>query len=283
MDLAGNAGLRSIFQRVWFSPESPISGRLKQFIATVVPGPLLVATKKRYYTALVKNPKTPREADMDALNQVIRPGDFALDIGAFVGFYTQRLSQLVGATGEVWAFEPVPETFSVLSYVVRELSLHNVRVLNLALSDSDGQAVMRIPRYRHGGECLYDASMASLQSRSPLRKITVQKRSLDSVLSSGRAVRFMKLDVEFHELSVVCGALETIRRDHPMILTEWISLVSIPDSRPTVQNVLTREGYKSFRYADGEFVPCTCNENSQNRFFLTESHVAEFAQYVRWN
>ena len=50
--------------------------------------PLLVAAKKRYYAALLENPKTPREADMEALNQIVRPGDFALDIGAFVGFYS---------------------------------------------------------------------------------------------------------------------------------------------------------------------------------------------------
>src|SRR5580658_6455013 len=154
MALSGNSGSRSMFRRIWFSADSSIGRRLKQFVAFVVPRPLLVAAKKRYYAALLENPQTPREADMEALDQVIRPGDFALDIGAFVGFYAQRLSQLVGTAGEVWAFEPMPETFSVLSYVVRALPLNNVRVLNLALSDSDGEAVMEIPRYRLGGESL---------------------------------------------------------------------------------------------------------------------------------
>src|SRR5215469_13485766 len=184
MDPFENFGSHSMLRRIWFSEASSIGRRFKQFIAFVVPRPLLVAAKKRYYAALLENPKTPREADMEALNQIVRPGDFALDIGAFVGFYTQRLSQLVGTTGEVWAFEPVPETFSVLAYVVRELSLNNVRVLNLALSDSDGQAVMEIPRYRYGGESLYDARIVSSQSRADLRAVPIQERALDSVLSS---------------------------------------------------------------------------------------------------
>jgi FkbM family methyltransferase len=223
---------------------------------------------------------------MEALNQIVHHGDFALDIGAFVGFYAQRLSQLVGTTGEVWAFEPVAETFSILSYVVRKLSLNNVRLFNLALSDSDGEAVMEVPRYRQGGEKLWGARIVSNRSASGSRAIPVERRTLDSVLSRSacrRTVHFMKLDVEFHELSTVCGAIDTIRRDHPVILTEWLAPWDPPDSRPKLLHMLEAEGYKAFRWADREFVSCAPDENSQNRFFLTQSHVAEFAQHVRWD
>ena len=287
MDLPGNTVWRSMLRQFWFSEDSSIARRCKQFVAFVVPRPLLVAAKKRYYAALLQNPKTPREADLDALDQVVRPGDFALDIGAFVGFYTQRLSQRVGATGEVWAFEPVPETFSVLSYVVRALSLNNVRVLNLALSDSDGQAVMEIPRYRYGGESLYDARIISTRSGPDLRVVQIQRRTLDSLLSGGsasqRTVRFMKLDVEFHELQTVCGAIETIRRDHPVILMELLGNSDASHSSSKLLNMLAVQGYKAFRFADRKFVSCGPDENCQNRFFLTQTHVADFAQYVRWD
>jgi len=286
MDSSENSGSHSLFGRIWFSEDSSIGRRLNQFVAFVVARPLLVAAKKRYYLALLENPKTPREADMEALNQIVRPGDFALDIGAFVGFYTQRLSQLVGATGEVWAFEPVPETFSMLSYAVRELSLNNVRVLNLALSDSDGEAVMEIPRYRYGGECLYGARIVSIRSPSHRRAIPIQRRALDSMLASGpcRPVRLMKLDVEYHELHTVRGAIATIRRrDHPVILMELLGTAALANSRSQLLNMLADQGYQAFRWADGKFVPCAADENCQNRFFLTQTHIAEFGQYVRWH
>jgi FkbM family methyltransferase len=284
MDPSADSGSHSIFRRIWFSEDSSIARRLKQLVAFVVPRPLLVAAKKRYYVALLENPKTPREPDMEALNQFVRPGDFALDIGAFVGFYTQRLSQLVGATGEVWAFEPVPETFSVLSYVVRELSLNNVRVLNVALTDSGGQGLMEIPRYRHGGESLYAARIVSARSRPDLRVIPIQGRTLDSMLSSdgARPVRFMKLDVEFHELQTICGAIGTIRRDHPVILMELLGTADPSNSRSKLLNLLADEGYRAFRCVERKFVPCGPEENCQNRFFLTQAHAAEFAQYVSW-
>lgn len=285
MDLPAKPSLHSVLWRIWLSEDSSIARRSKQLIALAVPRPILVAAKKRYYAALLKNPHTPREADMQALERVVRPGDFALDVGAFVGFYTQRLSQLVGKTGEVWAFEPVPETFSVLSYIVRSLSLSNVRVLNLALSDSDGPAVMEIPRYRRGGESLYDAHIVSTRSRPGLRAIPIQRRTLDSVLSgagtSRRTVRFIKLDVEFHELHTVCGAIDTIRRDHPVILMEFLATSDPSNSRSKLLNLLAAEGYRDFRWADRMFVPCAPDANCQNRFFLTRAHVTEFAQYVR--
>jgi len=285
MDPCANSGSHSIFRRIWFSEDSSIGRRLKQFVAFVVPTPLLVAAKKRYYLALLENPQTPREADMEALNQIVRPGDFALDIGAFVGFYTQRLSQLVGASGEVWAFEPVPETFSMLSYVVRKLSLNNVRVLNLALSDCDGEAVMEIPRYRRGGECLYNARIVSPRSPSHRRAISIHRRALDSLLASGpcRTVSLMKLDVEYHELHTVRGALATIRRDHPVILMELLGSADTANSRSKLLNMLAAQGYQAFRCADGRFVPCAPEENCQNRFFLTRAHIAKLAQYVRWH
>jgi len=286
MEPSGNSSLRSLFRHIWLSEDSRITLQSKQLISFVVPRPLLIAAKRRYYAALLRDPQTPREADMEALNQVIRPGDFALDIGAFVGFYTQRLSQLSGATGEVWAFEPVPETFSMLSYVVRDLSLNNVRVFNLALSDSDGGAVMEIPRYRHGGETLWGARIVSNRSASNRRAIPIKIRTLDSMLSgdaSRRRVHFMKLDVEFHELHTVCGAINTIRRHHPVILMEWLATSDPANSRPKLLHMLEAQGYKAFRWVDREFVSCAPDENCQNRFFLTQSHVVDFAQYVRWN
>src|SRR5262249_54554145 len=249
MGPSANSGSHSIFRRIWFSEDSSIGRRLKQFVAFVVPTPLLVAAKKRYYLALLENPQTPREADMEALNQIVRPGDFALDIGAFVGFYTQRLSQLVGASGEVWAFEPVPETFSMLAYVVRKLSLNNVRVLNLALSDCDGEALMEIPRYRRGGECLYNARIVSPRSPSHRRAIPIHRRALDSLFASGpcRTVSLMKLDVEYHELHTVRGALVTIRRDHPVILLELLGAADTANSRSKLLNMLAAQGYQAFR------------------------------------
>jgi len=163
--------------------------------------------------------------------------------------------------------------------------LNNVRVLNLALSDCDGEAVMEIPRYRRGGECLYNARIVLPRSASHRRAILIHRRALDSLLASGpcRTVSLMKLDVEYHELHTVRGALATIRRDHPVILMELLGTADTANSRSKLLNMLAAQGYQAFRCADGRFVPCAPDENCQNRFFLTQTHIAKLAPYVRWH
>ena len=52
MNPSENSGSHSMSGRIWFSEDSSIGRRLKQFVAFVVPRPLLVAAKKRYYLAL---------------------------------------------------------------------------------------------------------------------------------------------------------------------------------------------------------------------------------------
>ncbi len=48
------------------------------------------------------------EPEHALLPQLIGAGDWALDIGANVGHYTKRLSELLGGSGRVIAFEPIP-------------------------------------------------------------------------------------------------------------------------------------------------------------------------------
>ena len=50
----------------------------------------------------------------DALARLVKPGDVAYDIGANVGFFTVLLGRLVGPTGAVAAFEPLPPTAEAL-------------------------------------------------------------------------------------------------------------------------------------------------------------------------
>ena len=58
-------------------------------------------------------------AVVNAIAEVVKPGSYAVDIGAHIGFYTLLLSKLVGHQGHVPAFEPSPWNFSVLAENVK--------------------------------------------------------------------------------------------------------------------------------------------------------------------
>ncbi|MCL4541897.1 MAG: FkbM family methyltransferase [Chloroflexi bacterium] len=75
--------------------------------------------------------------------RMVKPGMVVFDIGANAGFYTLLASTLVGEGGKVYAFEPVPRN---LHYLRRHLALnavHNVTVLEAAVSDRDGFLAFR--------------------------------------------------------------------------------------------------------------------------------------------
>src|SRR5215831_16739326 len=55
------------------------------------------------------------EPEYSRLSEWVAQGDWVIDVGANVGHYAIRLSQLVGLSGRVLAFEPVTDTFDLLA------------------------------------------------------------------------------------------------------------------------------------------------------------------------
>jgi hypothetical protein len=51
------------------------------------------------------------EPEYKILDAIVKPRAWVIDIGANVGHYTKRFSDLVGPEGRVIALEPVSETF----------------------------------------------------------------------------------------------------------------------------------------------------------------------------
>src|SRR5215470_17062957 len=75
------------------------------------------------------------EPEYSILPTLISAGDWVIDVGANVGHYTKRFSELVGPTGRVIAFEPVPETFALLAANLQVLPKTNATLINAAVSD----------------------------------------------------------------------------------------------------------------------------------------------------
>ena len=68
------------------------------------------------------------EPEFHILHEFVSPGDWVIDVGANVGYYTKKFSDLVGPHGRVIAVEPVPETFSFLASVITSYSIHYTKL-----------------------------------------------------------------------------------------------------------------------------------------------------------
>jgi FkbM family methyltransferase len=162
------------------------------------------------------------EPEFLVLDQLISAGDWVIDIGANVGHYTKRFSDLVGPQGRVIAVEPVPDTFALLAANVLLFQYRNVTLLNLAASDQTTVVGIQIPDFETGLKNYYQATTVTTQE-SELQVMTV---ALDSLVLIHR-IRLIKIDAEGHDPVVLQGIEWVLARDHPTLIVETSSPIAV--------------------------------------------------------
>lgn len=154
------------------------------------------------------------------LSKFCLPGSTAIDAGANIGQWSLPMARLVGRSGRVYAFEPMPETSSSLRKTFRVNGLKHAEAHAVALSDRAGEATL----YVNTSETqIVDSGVSSLERQAP-GSIPLQVRTvaLDEFLEGRGAppVSFIKIDVEGHEARVLAGARATLRAHRPALVIE---------------------------------------------------------------
>ncbi len=132
-------------------------------------------------------------------------GEFALDVGANIGYMTSVLSLKVGKNGKVYTFEAHPEIFDELKFNVQSwfqnCNLSNIESNHIAVSDASGEVELFVPFDFHTNRGLASIQKGDKGNQS----ITVSSISLDDRFAN-QEIGVLKLDVEGHELNVLKGA-----------------------------------------------------------------------------
>jgi len=144
----------------------------------------------------------------------MKPGVNVLDVGADIGYYTLLFAKLVGAKGNVYAFEPIPKAKYYLDKNVELNELKNVKTYGFALFDDAGMVCLEDPFNK--------SNINPQKKRLSKNDIQVEMKVFDGWRSeeSIDRVDFMKLDVEGAEMNILRGMRETIEKDRPEILVE---------------------------------------------------------------
>jgi len=205
---------------------------LKQLVARL-PNQWQTELKRIHFGRQIRN-KTfvTDEPEYKILAQLIISGDWVIDIGANVGHYTKRFSQLVGAHGRVIAFEPVPTTFSLLSANTQLFAHPNVTLINAAVSNEVHVVGMNIPQFSTGLDNYYEAHLSSAEE-SALSVLTIP---LDHLCINQR-IALIKIDAEGHEEFVLSGMQKLLKKYTPILIIETNSKEIVAD--------LTAIGYTS--------------------------------------
>lgn len=143
-----------------------------------------------------------------------------LDVGASTGAYALMAAHLPGMTA--WAFEPYDEAFAVLQKNLRLNGLlDRVHAVPLAVSDAVGEQTFHVcePREVAGLSQLGGVPRAD----KTYHDVKVAATTIDQFVAANfiQRVDVLKIDTEGGELAVLTGAMDVLRRDHPLVICEY--------------------------------------------------------------
>lgn len=174
------------------------------------------------------------------VDRLVKPGMFVIDVGANIGYYTVRLSSLVGLEGHVLAVEPSPYYIETLQMNIAANSCGNVDLATYALSDSEESA----PLY---GNFISASLDWPGEDPPPSRTEDVSRITLDRLCEIRRVTRidFMKVDVDGHEVHLFNGAEKTLGRFRPTMFVEFSQkfLMAAGSDVPALARVLSGHDY----------------------------------------
>jgi FkbM family methyltransferase len=202
--------------------------------------------------------------DYSEMIRATKTGDFAIDVGAHIGAYTLGLAKAVGTNGQVHAFEPNPVTFRRLQRNVELNSLGNLRLNQIAVSDSAGEAHLNSPTERNtsGATLVSEERVHGL----PTQTYAVHTTTLDYYVETNGIshIDLLKIDAQGYDLRVLRGAENMIRRWRPRIMIEYDPywLVRAQSSGSELLDYLRKLRYSVFEAKRGKLVPAIPPENN---------------------
>ena len=144
-----------------------------------------------------------------------KPNTEIIDVGANIGYNTLMFSDY----GPVVSFEPV--FHEIVSLNVKNNSLrYPVQVIPCALSDEKSVSEIHIPPHGRQSETLINYGGTTFNPDDDLKGegVNVACERLDDIYTGIPSI--IKIDVEGHELQVLKGATDTIKKHKPALLVE---------------------------------------------------------------
>jgi FkbM family methyltransferase len=282
-----------------------------------------MSTRLRYLYRAYRYRFRVDPAEIKFVRQSLRPGQVAVDVGCHKGAYTYWMRRSVGPSGSVYAFEPQPRQVAYLHAAFSAMRYDNVEIVPMAVSNRSGQMPLYMPDESTHAASLEvgcgrspdratvatagliesasgRASVGDCAGSGDPRTTLVDVTTLDDFFSEAERAypplplgegrgkgalgpRFLKIDVEGHELAVLQGARRTLEAHQPTILVECEARHRPDGDVRPVFDFLESFGYTgSFFQRDRrrplkEFDPATHQSLGPNDDRLPDGYVNNFA------
>ncbi|MCX6757180.1 MAG: FkbM family methyltransferase [Candidatus Nomurabacteria bacterium] len=167
----------------------------------------------------------------------LHKGDIFLDIGANIGYHSLFVASILNGTGKVYSFEPIRRLANQLNESVILNKFQNIEVCNFGLAEYDEDSrVIYIRDENIGGSSLLRYKDLELVKVKEVEKISVKK--LDSFLLNTE-VDMIKIDVEGFEYEVLKGAIDILKKYHPIIIMEFSPIFYNQESKQKSYNIIS--------------------------------------------
>ena len=176
-----------------------------------------------------------------------------IDAGAYIGDSALVFDKFFSKCRRIYAFEPDPKSYALMEKTIAMNKLRNVIPVRLALGDANSE-----------GELTSHDMGANLVNRQ-FGKETEKDRTVqivrldDYVKENNLEPRVIKTDLEGYEMHFLRGALETIKKNRPiLVLSIYHSADDFFGIKPFIESLDLAYRFKFFKADDGMILGGAC-------------------------
>lgn len=189
----------------------------------------------------------------------VRPSETWIDVGAHYGYTALALSELVGAHGRVFAFEPV---LSTAGHLTRTRALNDapqLTVVPMALGSCRPLQVVDVPLVRGMAD-----HVAAARADATDRVLAVAFDEIWPAIAMGDTkIHGIKIDVQGMEIEVLVGMKHALLASRPLLVVELHHGVD----RHLLVRLLTELGYGSRAQPIEPGITCDGSDFLDNRSY----------------
>ena len=161
-----------------------------------------------------------------------KKGDIVFEVGAYIGFYAMKASELVSNNGKIFAIEAIPENFNILAKNIYENNIKNIIPINKAISNNNNKDTI----YRSEGQrASFDKSIINTKE-----KVKILSTRIDDILTDYNLskVDFVRIQINGGELNALEGSKNLLNHYRPKLL-----IAVLYGNRTRVYNLLKNHNY----------------------------------------
>ncbi len=202
----------------------------------------------------------------DVMLRVVKAGDFCIDVGANIGYFTLLLSRLVGETGHVLAFEPGTNNLPQLKHNMAINKVANVTLIEKPAWNKREMLRFYLDADSSGSNAVWDPGKWPYNKKSQQHPESYEIEAVPIDDYAKLKAKLVKIDTEGAEQRILEGMESVLRHDKPpYIIAEFnpFGLNELGCSQASLRNYMLGHGYETFFIHGDGSLPSLVPKNTE--------------------